>query len=67
MIRAYLIGLHLRLWEIVCNGFEPPQDPEDPTNEEMLAIHLNGQATSVLLSVLDGDEYNTVMGVDVEK
>jgi hypothetical protein len=35
--------------------------------EEMIIIHLNGQATSVLLSVLDGDEYNRVIGVDVAK
>ena len=30
-------------------------------------IHLNGQATSVLLSALDGDDYNRVIGVDVAK
>jgi hypothetical protein len=30
-------------------------------------IHLNGQVTSVLLSSLDGHEYNRVMGVDVAK
>jgi hypothetical protein len=42
-------------------------NPEEPTNEEMMAIHLNGQATSVLLSALDGDEYNKVMNVDVAK
>ena len=35
--------------------------------EEMRIIHLNGQATSVLLSALDGDEYNRVIGVDVAK
>jgi hypothetical protein len=33
----------------------------------MQIIHLIGQATSVLLSPLDGDEYNRVMGVDVAK
>jgi hypothetical protein len=33
----------------------------------MRIIHLNGQATSVLLSALDGDEYNRVIGVDVAK
>ena len=35
--------------------------------EEMRIIYLNGQATSVLLSALDGDEYNRVIGVDVAK
>ena len=55
-MRAYLIGLHPDIWEVVCNGFEPPVDPKNPTMEEIRIIHLNGQATSVLLSVLDDDE-----------
>jgi len=67
LMRAYLIGLHLGIWEIVCNGFEPPVDPKNPTLEEMRIIHLNGQATSVLLNALDGDEYNRVIGVDIAK
>ena len=66
-MRAYLIGLHPDILEVVCNGFEPPVDPENPTLAEMQIIHLNGEATSVLLSSLDGDEYNRVMGVDVAK
>ena len=33
----------------------------------MRIIHLNGQATSVLLSSLNGGEYNRVVGVDVAK
>ena len=52
LMRAYLIGLHPGIGEIVCNGFEPPVDPKNPTLEEMRIIHLNGQATSVLLSAL---------------
>ena len=67
MIRAYLIDLHPSIWEVVCNGFEPSVDPKNPTLDEIRIIHLNGQATSVLLSALDGDEYNRVMGVDVAK
>jgi hypothetical protein len=35
--------------------------------KEMRIIYLNGQATSVLLSALDGDKYNRVIGVDVAK
>jgi hypothetical protein len=27
LMRAYLIGLHPGIWEIVYNGFEPPVDP----------------------------------------
>jgi hypothetical protein len=64
---AYLIGLQPDIWEVVCNGFEPPVDPKNPTLDEMRIIHLNGQATSVFLSALDGDEYNIVIGVNVAK
>ena len=67
LMGAYLIGLHPGIWEVVCNGFEPPVDPKNPTIDEMRIIHLNGQATSVLLNALDGDEYNRVIGVDVAK
>ena len=38
-----------------------------PTNEELAVVHLNGQATSILLSALDGNEYNRVMNVNVTK
>jgi hypothetical protein len=67
LMRAYLIALHPRLWEIVCSGLQPPEDSEHPTNDELAAVHLNGQATSILLSALDGNEYNRVMNVDVAK
>ena len=56
LMRAYLIGLHPSIWEIICNGFQPPVDPKNPTLEDMRIIHLNGQATSVLLSALEDDE-----------
>jgi hypothetical protein len=67
LMRAYLIGLHPGLWEIVCSGFQPPKDPEEPTNKELAVVHLNGQATSILLSALDENEYGRVMNVDVAK
>ena len=67
LMSAYLVGLHPGLWEIVVNGLQPPEDPEALTNEELAAIHLNGQATSILLSALDGNEYNRVMNVNVAK
>ena len=67
MMRNYLSGIHQGLWEIVEKGVQRPQDPQDPTNEEFLAAQFNSQATSILLSVLDGNEYNHVMNVNVVK
>jgi hypothetical protein len=55
------------LWEIVCSGFHLLENSEEPTNEELVAIHLNGQAIIILLSALAGNEYNRVMNVDVPK
>jgi hypothetical protein len=60
-MRAYLIGLYPGIWEVVCNGFDPPVDPKNPTPTELGIIHLNGEATSVLFSSMDGDENNRVM------
>ena len=39
LMRAYLIGLHPGIWEVICNGFEPLIDPKNPTMEEMRMIH----------------------------
>jgi hypothetical protein len=64
---TYLISLHPGLWKIVCSGFEPLEDPEELTNEELVVVQLNGQAMSIILSALDGNEYNRVMNVDVAK
>ena len=50
MMKAYLIGLHPEMWNIVCVGFEDPVDPENPTPREIRMIHRNAQATSALLS-----------------
>ncbi|XP_066333653.1 uncharacterized protein [Miscanthus floridulus] len=66
-MKAYLVGLHPGIWEIVHDVVEPPVDPKNPTPTEVYNIQLNGQATRVLLSALDGDEYNRVMGVEVVK
>jgi len=66
LMRAYLIGLHPGIWKI-CSRFQPPENPKEPTNEDLAIVHLNGQATSILLSALDGNEYNRVMNVDVAK
>ena len=67
LMKAYLVGLHPGFWKIVHDGVEPPVDPKNPTPTEVCNIHVNNQATSVLLSALDGDEYNRVMGVEVAK
>jgi hypothetical protein len=67
VMKTYLTGLHSELCEIVRSWMEEPQDPSNLTPLEYRRIHLNAQATSVLLSALSGDEYNKVIGMEVAK
>ena len=62
MMKAYIILLHLEMWNIVCVGFEDPVDPKNLTPREIRMIHRNAQATSALLSALSLEEYNKVIG-----
>jgi hypothetical protein len=67
MMKAYLIGLHPEMWNIVCVGFEDLVDPENTTPRDMCNIHCNAQATSVLLSALSLKEYNKVIVLEIAK
>ena len=67
MTKAYLIGLHPKMWNIVCVGFEDPVDPKNPTPREIRMIRRNAQATSALLSALSPEEYNKVIGLEIAK
>jgi hypothetical protein len=67
MMKAYLIGLHPELWNIVCVGFDDPEDPANLTPRDIRNIHRNAQATSALLSALSPEEYNKVIGLEIAK
>ena len=67
MMKAYLIGLHPEMWNIVCVGFEDPIDPKNPTPRDIRMIHRNAHATSALLSALSPEEYNKVIGLEIAK
>jgi hypothetical protein len=53
MMKAYLTGLSLELWNIVCVGFEDPEDFRNLTPSDRHNIRRNAQATSILLSALN--------------
>jgi hypothetical protein len=67
MMKAYLTGLHPELWNIVCVGFDDPEDLENLTLGDIRNIHRNAQATSALLSALSLEEYNKVIGLEIAK
>jgi hypothetical protein len=67
MMKAYLTGLRLELWNIVCVGFDDPEDFGNLTPCDRRNIRRNAQATSILLSPLNAQEYNHVSGLEIAK
>jgi hypothetical protein len=67
MMKAYLTGLSLELWNIVCVGFDDPEDFGNLTPRDHRNIRRNAQATSILLSALNAQEYNRVSGLEIAK
>jgi hypothetical protein len=56
MMKAYLTGLSLELSNIVCVGFDDPEDFVNLTLRDRRDIKRNAQATSILLSALSAKE-----------
>jgi hypothetical protein len=67
MMNSYLIGLSLELWNIVCVGFDDPEDFGNLTPHDRRNIRRNAQATSILLSAFNAQEYNCVSGLEIAK
>jgi hypothetical protein len=67
MMKVYLTGLSLELWNIVCVGFDDPEYFGNLTPRDCCNIKRNAQATSILLSALSVQEYNRVNGLDIAK
>jgi hypothetical protein len=67
MMKAHLTGLSLELWNIVCVGFDDPEDFRNLTPSDRCNIRRNAQGTSILLSALNAQEYNRVSGLEIAK
>jgi flagellar biosynthesis GTPase FlhF len=67
MMKAYLTGFSLELWNIVCVGFDDHEDFGNLTPRDRRNIRRNAQATSILLSALNAQEYNRVSGLEISK
>ena len=65
-MKAYPVGLHMKLREIVKNEVEEPLDSNHPTPlVSPYTTSQNAHAASALLSALSGEEYNKVIGLEV--
>jgi hypothetical protein len=65
MMKAYLTGLSLELWNIVCVGFDDPKDFGNLTPRDRCNIKRNAQATSILLIALSAQKYNRVNALEI--
>jgi hypothetical protein len=59
-MKVHLIFLNLSIWKIVCIGVKFLEDGETLDYKQLQQIHYNAQATNVLLSSLENDEYDQV-------
>jgi hypothetical protein len=66
-MRVYLISLNLSIWTIVRTCVEFPDEDEEPSYEQLQQIHHKAQASSVLLSSLEKDEFDRVNGLEMVK
>jgi hypothetical protein len=66
-MKMHLISLNSSVWTIVCTCVDFPDEDEDPDFEQLRQIHRNAQATSVLLSSLEKDEFDRVNGLEKAK
>jgi hypothetical protein len=64
-MKMHLISLNSSVWTIVCASVEFLDEGEEPDFEQLQQIHCNSQATLVLLSSLEKDEFDRVN--DLEK
>jgi hypothetical protein len=66
-MRMHLISLSLSVWNILRVGVDFPDKDEELDFEQLQQIHRNTQASSVLLSSLEKDEFDRVNGLEKVK
>jgi hypothetical protein len=66
-MKMHLISLNMSVWTIVCICVDFSDEDEEQEFEQLQQIHRNAQATSVLLSSLEKDEFDRVNGLEKAK
>jgi hypothetical protein len=66
-MKVHLISLNLSVWTIVRTGVDFPGEDEELGFEQLQQINCNTQASSVLLSSLEKDEFDRVNGLEKAK
>ena len=66
-MKMHLVSLHPHLWEMVDVGFTLLDPGREMTPKEAQDLYHNTQATYVILSCLNLEEFNKVNGVEIAK
>jgi hypothetical protein len=66
-MKNYLYSISPEVWQVVCDGIDFLDEDEQPTSDQLLKIHYNTQAISILTSSVDKEEFNCVDSLDVSK
>jgi hypothetical protein len=57
-MKNYLYSISPKVWQVVCDGVEFPDEDEQPTADQLQKIHCNAQAISILTSLINKEEFN---------
>jgi hypothetical protein len=66
-MKNYLYSISPKVWQVICDGVDFPDEDEEPTSNQLQQIHRNAQAISIFTSSIDKEEFNHVDGLDVAK
>jgi hypothetical protein len=66
-MKVHIISLNLNVWTIVRSGVEFLDEDEETSHGQLQQIHRNAQASSVLLSSFEKDEFHRVNGLEKVK
>jgi hypothetical protein len=57
-MKNYLYSISPKVWQVVCDGVEFPNEDEQSIVDQLQKIHRNIQAISILTSSIDIEEFN---------
>jgi hypothetical protein len=66
-MKNYLYSLHPKVWQVICDGVDFPDEDEQPALDQLQKIHRNAQAISILTSFMDKEEFNHMDGLNLAK
>jgi hypothetical protein len=66
-MKSYLYSISPEVWQVVCDGVDFLKDDEEPTPEQLQKIRCNAQATTILNSSVDKEEFYQVDDLEEAK